>query len=205
MNMNAFTRCLVVTGLLVAGLAGAASAQQFARIRGTIEKVDGPVLVVKARNGGQVIIKMPDKVAVSGIVPAALSDIKQGSYIGVSALPQPDGSQRAIHIHIFPEPMRGVAEGFGPWDNQPNATMTNATVDTMVAGVKGREITVKYKTGEKKIVVPDGIPIVTYVRGSKDELKPGAQIFIARGAVQADGSVTAPRISVGRNGLTPPM
>jgi hypothetical protein len=191
--------------LLLAGLISSASAQQYARIRGTIEKVDGPVLIVKARTGGQVTIKMPDNVAVSGIVPAALTDIKKGSYIGVSALPQPDGSQRAIHIHIFPEPLRGTAEGFGPWDNQPNSTMTNATVDTMVAGVKGREIMVKYKNGEKKIVVPDGIPIVTYVRGSKDELKPGVQIFIARGAVQADGSVTAPRISVGRDGMTPPM
>jgi hypothetical protein len=205
MNMNTLTRRGLVAALFVAGLVTQASAQQSARIRGTIEKVDGNVLIVKARTGGPVTVKMPDNVAVSGIVPAALTDIKKGSYIGISALPQPDGSQRAIHIHIFPEALRGTAEGFGRWDNQPNSTMTNATVDTMVAGVNGREIMVKYKNGEKKIIVPDGIPIVTYVRGSKDELKPGAQIFIARAAVQADGSVMAPRISVGRNGMTPPM
>jgi hypothetical protein len=142
---------------------------------------------------------------VSGVVTTQLSEIKPGSYIGVSAMPQPDGSQRALHVHIFPEPMRGVAEGHFPWDVQPSSTMTNATVEQIVAGVDGQTITVKYKDGEKKVVVPTDVPIVTYLPGDKGELKPGAKIFIVAAQKQPDGTLSAARVSVGRDGLTPPM
>lgn len=178
---------------------------QNVRVRGEIVTVEGPVLIVKARDGADLKIRLADNVSVSGIVKTQLSEIKPGSYIGVSAMPQPDGSQRALHVHIFPEAMRGVAEGHSPWDVRPNSTMTNATVDQTVAGVDGQTIMVKYKDGEKKIVVPPDAPIVTYLPGDKAELKPGAKIFVVAAQKQPDGTLSAARVSVGRDGLTPPM
>ncbi|HEX5778831.1 MAG TPA: hypothetical protein VFY21_08305 [Xanthobacteraceae bacterium] len=175
------------------------------RVRAEIVKVDGNKLFVKARDGAELTINVPDNVAVSGIVKIPLSDVKPGSYIGVSALPEPDGSQNALHVHIFPEALRGVAEGHSVWDVRPGSTMTNATVDQITAVGEGRTLTVKYKDGEKKIVVPAETPIVTYLPGARDELKPGAKIFIVAAQRQPDGSLNAARISVGRDGLTPPM
>jgi hypothetical protein len=183
----------------------AALAQERVRVRGTVENVDGNVLTVKTREGQDVKVKLPDNVRVLGIEKASIDDIKQGSYIGVSAMPQTDGSQKALHVHIFLDAMRGVAEGFGPWDVRPNSTMTNATVDNMVTGTDGRTITVKYKDGEKKIIVPPEAPIVKYVPGNKDALKAGAKIFIVAAVKQPDGTLEAPNVSVGLNGLTPPM
>jgi hypothetical protein len=183
----------------------AALAQERVRVRGTVENVDGNVLTVKTREGQDVKVKLPDNARVLGIEKASIDDIKQGSYIGVSAMPQTDGSQKALHVHIFLDAMRGVAEGFGPWDVRPNSTMTNATVDNMVTGTDGRTITVKYKDGEKKIVVPPDAPIVKYVPGNKDALKAGAKIFIVAAVKQPDGTLEAPNVSVGLNGLTPPM
>jgi hypothetical protein len=130
---------------------------------------------VKTREGQEVKIKLPDNSRVLGVQKASLDEVKPGSYVGVSAMPQTDGSQKALHVHIFLDAMRGVAEGFGPWDVRPNSTMTNATVDTTVAGTDSRTLTLKYKDGEKKIVVPPDAPIVKYVPGNKDELKPGGQ------------------------------
>jgi len=182
-----------------------ALAQERVRVRGTVENVDGNVLTVKTREGQDVKVKLPDNARVLGIEKASIDDIKQGSYIGVSAMPQTDGSQKALHVHIFLDAMRGVAEGFGPWDVRPNSTMTNATVDNMVTGTDGRTVTVKYKDGEKKIVVPPDAPIVKYVPGNKDALKAGAKIFIVAAVKQPDGTLEAPNVSVGLNGLTPPM
>jgi hypothetical protein len=186
-------------------VATAALAQERVRVRGTIENVDGNVLTVKTREGQDVKIKLPDNARVLGLEKASIDDIKQGSYIGVSAMPQTDGSQKALHVHIFLDAMRGVAEGFGPWDVRPSSTMTNATVDNMVTGTDGRTVTVKYKDGEKKIIVPPDAPIVKYVPGNKDALKAGAKIFIVAAVKQPDGTLEAPNVSVGLNGLTPPM
>ena len=183
----------------------AALAQERVRVRGTIENVDGNVLTVKTREGQDVKVKLPDNARVLGLEKASIDDIKQGTYVGVSAMPQTDGSQKALHVHIFPDAMRGVAEGFGPWDVRPNSTMTNATVDNMVTGTDGRNITVKYKDGEKKILVPPDAAIVKYVPGNKDALKAGAKIFIVAAVKQPDGMLEAPNVSVGLNGLTPPM
>jgi hypothetical protein len=182
------------------------TAQQTVRVRGTVEAVDGSVLSVKSRDGQTTYrIKMTDNVAIRGVVKAALSDIKQNSFIGVTGMPQADGTQKAVEIHIFPEALRGTGEGHRPWDLLPNSTMTNAAVAQMVKGVEGDEITLKYKDGEKKIlVVPDTV-IVTYVPGDKSELKPGSKIFIAAARKKDDGSLEAASISVGRDGLTPPM
>jgi hypothetical protein len=176
------------------------------RVRGTIEAVDGPMLTVKSRDGQTTYhVKVADNVAIRGIVKASLADIKQNSFIGVTGMPQADGSQKAVEIHIFPENLRGTREGHRPWDLSPNSTMTNATVAQMVKGVEGDEITLKYKDGEKKIVVVPSTAIVTYLPGEKSELKPGAKIFIAAAKKNDDGTLDAPSISVGRDGLVPPM
>jgi len=192
---------------IVSVLGSAAWAQQppTVRIRGTIESVDGPTLMIKTREGTDLKVRMTDNVAVFGVAKTSLSEIKQGSYIGVTALPEPDGTQKAVAVHIFPENQRGAAEGFRPWDERPGSTMTNATVAETVAGTSGQNILVKYKDGEKKVVVPPDTPIVTFVAGDKSELKPGAKIIIFGAAKKDDGTLEANRVNVGRDGITPPM
>src|SRR5215213_1514077 len=175
------------------------------RIRGTIEAVDGTLLSIKSRDGSDMKVRVTDNVAVFGVAKAELSEIKVGSYIGVTAMPEPDGSQKAVAVHIFPENQRGAAEGFRPWDQRPNSTMTNATVAQTVKGTEGQNILVKYKDGEKKVVVPEGTPVVTFVAGDKSELKPGAKIIIFSAAKKDDGTLEAARVNVGRDGITPPM
>jgi hypothetical protein len=197
----------LTAALTVFVLGSAAWAQQppTVRIRGTIEAVDGSLLTVKSREGRDLTVRVPDNVAVFGVAKAALSEIKPGSYIGVSAMPEPDGSQKALAVHIFPENQRGAAEGFRPWDLRPNSTMTNATVAETVAGTEGQNILVKYKDGEKRVVVPPDTPIVTFVAGDKSELKPGAKIIIFSATQKEDGTLEAARVNVGRDGITPPM
>jgi hypothetical protein len=200
-------RMLVASLALVSVLGSMASAQQSptVRIRGTIEAVDGATLTIKSRDGADLKVRMTDNVAVFGVVKTALSEIKPGSYIGVSALPEPDGTQKALAVHIFPEAQRGAAEGFRPWDLRAGSTMTNATVAETVAGTDGQNILVRYKDGEKKVVVPPETPIVTFVAGDKSEVKPGAKIIIFGAVKKDDGTLEANRVNVGRDGITPPM
>jgi hypothetical protein len=206
-GISSLLRRVLVSVTVVAAFGSLAWAQQppVVRIRGTIEAVDGPLLAVKSREGTDMKVRVTDNVTVFGVANIAMSEIKPGSYIGVSALPQPDGIQKAIAVHIFPEAMRGAAEGFRPWDLKPNSTMTNATVADTVAGVDGQNILVKYKDGEKKVVVPPGTPIVTFLPGEKSELKPGAKIIIFGATKKDDGTLEANRVNVGRDGITPPM
>ena len=178
---------------------------QPSRIRATIDSVDGNTLAVTARDGTHLTLRTPDNVQVSGIVKIALSDIKAGDYIGVAAMPQADGSQKALSVHLFPEAMRGTAEGFRPWDLRPNSTMTNATVDQTVESNDGQRLTLKYKDGEKNVVVPPDTPIVTFVASDKSEVKPGAKLIIFGAAKKDDGTLEANRVNVGRDGITPPM
>jgi hypothetical protein len=198
---------LLVASLTALSVVTAAWAQPAptVRIRGTIEAVDGPVLSIKSRDGADMKVRVTDDVAVFGVVKTSLSEIKAGSYIGVTAMPEPDGVQKAVAVHIFPENQRGAAEGFRPWDLRANSTMTNATVAETVAGTDGQNILVKYKDGEKKVVVPPDTPVVTFVVGDKSELKPGAKIIIFGAAKKDDGTLEAGRVNVGRDGIAPPM
>jgi len=200
-------RALVASFAVMSVLASVAWAQQpqTVRIRGTIESVDGPMLMIKTREGTDMKVRMTDNVAVFGVAKTELSEIKQGSYIGVSAMPEPDGTQKALAVHIFPESQRGAAEGFRPWDLKPNSTMTNATVAETVKGTDGQNILVKYKDGEKKVVVPPGTPVVTFVAGDKSEVKAGAKIIIFGAVKKDDGTLEANRVNVGRDGIMPPM
>ena len=159
---------------------------------------------VQSRSGERVRLHVASDVVVVGIVKISLSDIKQGSYIGTAAMPQPDGSQKALEVHVFPEARRGTGEGFYPFDLKPNSTMTNATVNDVVADNDGKTLTVKYKGGEKNIIVSSDTPVVTYEAGQRSELVVGAKI-IATVAGQSDGLPQVTRVSVGRDGLTPPM
>jgi hypothetical protein len=194
-----------IVALTVLGSVAWAQQPPPVRIRGTIETVDGSLLTVKSREGDEMKVRMTDNVAVWGVAKTALSDIKPGSYIGVSAMPEPDGTQKALAVHIFPESQRGAAEGFRPWDLRPNSTMTNATVAETVKGTDGQNILVRYKDGEKKVVVPPDTPIVTFVAGDKSEVKPGAKIIIFGAVKKDDGILEANRVNVGRDGITPPM
>ncbi|HZD27459.1 MAG TPA: hypothetical protein VE251_02050 [Xanthobacteraceae bacterium] len=192
--------------LLLATSASFAQQPPTVRIRGQIEKVEGDVLDIKTRNGEMVKVKLVEPVRVLAFVKASLADIQVGKFIGVTAMPQADGSQKAVAIHIFLDAQKGVvADRHITWDLQPGSTMTNAIVDTTVAGVDGQVIMVKYKDGEKKVIVPPNATIVAYAPGDKSELKPGAQIIIFGATKQADGSLTTSAISVGRGGVTPPM
>jgi hypothetical protein len=191
--------------LAVAIIAIASAQEKTVRVRGAIDGIDGQTMNVTTRDGTKLAIKLADNVTVAGVVKASMADIKSGSYVGVAGMPQEDGSQRALEVLIFPEAMRGTAEGFLPWDLRPNSTMTNATVAEVLVKPDAQTMTLKYKDGEKTIVVPPDAPIVTYVPGDKSELKAGAKIFIFGAAKQPDGSLVAARIGVGRDGLTPPM
>ena len=213
--MTTFTRRMLgaaAVAVLLAGSAALAQAQQMApanppvRIRGTLEKVDGSMLTIKARDGSTVQVKLNDNPRITAMVKASLDDIKVGSFIGVTAMPQPDGSQKAIGLHIFMDAQRGVVPArFSPWDREPGSTMTNADVATTVAGVDGQTLTVKYTDGEKTIIVPKNTPVVKFVPGSPDDLKPGAQLIIIAATKAADGSLSTGAVNVGRDGAAPPM
>jgi hypothetical protein len=203
---STFIRPLVIIAA-VAGSSLYAIAQQPptpSRVRGTIEGVDGDVLSVKSRSGDDVKLHMAGDMRVFGIARISLSDVKVGSFVGATTVPGPDGSQNAVEVHVFPEDMRGTGEGSRPWDLRPNSTMTNATVAESVAGNDGHTLMVKYKGGEKKVVVSPDTAVVTYVPGNKSELKAGANV-IAFMKKLPDGSFETDRVSVGRDGLTPPM
>jgi hypothetical protein len=175
------------------------------RVRGTIERIESPVFLVKSRDGTELKIVLADNAVAVGVVKATLADIKAGSFVGIGAMPQSDGTQRALEVLIFPEAMRGTGEGHYSWDLQPKSTMTNGNVEQVVTGVDGETLTVKYKDGEKKIIVPPGTPIVTFVPGDKADLKPGIKIFIVAAKKLPDSTLQAARVNYGKDGLTPPM
>jgi hypothetical protein len=172
------------------------------RVSGTIEKVDGAILTIKTKDGQQQKVRLTEDAAVIDVAKATLADIKPNSFVGVGASPQPDGSQRAIRVVIFAESQRGLGEGHRPWD-RPNTTMTNATVAKTVKGVEGPVLTVTYKGGEQKIIVPPEAIILANTAGNRGELVPGARVGIARAAPQPDGTFAADRKNVGRGGVVP--
>jgi hypothetical protein len=203
---STLARPLVAVAIVVASSLFAIAQQppSPSRVRGAIESVDGDVLSVKSRSGEDVKLRMTGDVRVVGIIKISLSDIKLGSFVGTTTVPGPDGRQNAVEVHVFPEDMRGTGEGSRPYDLRPNSTMTNATVAETVAGNDGQTLMIKYKDGEKKVVVAPDTPVVTYVPADKSDLKRGAKI-IAFVKQLPDGSFETNRISVGRDGLTPPM
>ncbi len=181
----------------------ASAADDTVRIRGTIESVEGPVYVVKNRDGAELKLTVTDNPLFVAISPSTMADIKPGMFVGSAGMMQADGTQKAIEVHIFPESMRGTGEGHYDWDLKPQSKMTNANVEQTVAGVDGQLLSVKYKDGEKKLLVTPETVVVTYVPGNKDDLKPGTKIFVAAAKKQPDGTLQTPRITYGRNGAGP--
>jgi hypothetical protein len=196
-------RSLAVAGFALICAASPAPAQENVRLRATIEKVDGPVYTVKNRDGAEWKLTVSDPPLFVAIAPATMADIKPGMFVGSAGMMQEDGTQKAIEVHIFPESMRGTGEGHYDWDLLPKSKMTNANVEHMVTSSDGQILSVKYKEGEKKLLVTPQTVVVTYVPGNKDDLTPGTKIFVSAAKKQPDGTLQTPRITYGRNGAGP--
>lgn len=191
---------------LTLAVAAPASAQQspVEHLRGTVTSVDGSALTLRKLDGGSVTVALPQKLRVSGLAKASLAGVKQGTYLGTTAVPGPGGMLVAKELHLFPARMRGVGEGHRPWDLTPDSTMTNANVDLIVERVKGRILTLSYKGGMQKILVPPDAPVVNIVKATRDELKSGAKVFVVARKGKG-GALSAVRVSIGKGGLMPPM
>ena len=192
--------------VVVASLAAHAMAQNAApkRIRGDVVAIEGTKLQVRTREGAMANIDLDDKYTVTAVVRVEPAAIVRGSFVGTATLPQPDGTQRALEVLILPESARGSNEGHYPWDLQPGSMMTNATVAEVVENDGGRRMTLRYKDGEQVVIVPNSVPVVTFQPGSREMLVPGAHVIVSA-TVRPDGSLTAARVNVGKDGLVPPM
>jgi hypothetical protein len=200
-------RALGAAGLALAMTATTVWAQQAppTRVRGQIEKIDGNTLTIKSRSGEMLTVKLAQPPRIAAMVKATLAEIKEGAFVGVSAMPQPDGTQKAFAVHIFMDAQRGVvADRHGAWDSRPGSTMTNANVASTVTGKDGQSLLVKYEDGEKKVLVPPGTTIARTVPGTPADLKVGAKVFVAAARKQPDGTLAAPNITVGRD-IDPPQ
>jgi hypothetical protein len=177
---------------------------QTTRLRGVIDQIDGATVLARSSKGEELRLKLGDKALVVAVVKASMAEIQPGLFIGSGAMPQPDGSQKAIEVHIFAESMRGTGEGHRPWDGAPNSTMTNGTVGASVVGVDGPVVTIQYKDGEKKIIVGPNVPIVRYEIADPSVIAPGAPFTAVAIGKAADGGYDVTRITVGRDGASPP-
>jgi hypothetical protein len=194
---------LTTLGAIFVTTAALAQSAPPVQVRGVITSISGEMMTVKSREGQDVSIKVPEKVRVGSYTRATMDDVKPGTYVGATAVKQPDGSMRALEVHLFADNQRGLAEGHTPYDLAPGSTMTNATVEDAVSGVDGRKITMKYKGGEQVITVPPNAPIVRNAPASRADLVAGATVVVTS-AKQPDGSLQAVRISVSKNGVLPP-
>jgi hypothetical protein len=196
--MKTFSITCVVVGLLIVGSAGAQTAM---RLRGTITAMEGNTMSVKSRDGQDVKVQIPDNVSVAVAKAIRFDDIKQGDYVGATTMAKPDGTLTAVEVHYLAPT---VPEGQGPWDLQPGSVMTNAKVSSIVVAAEKRELTLQYKDGSAKIFVPDNAPIVRAEPGARSDLRPGEYVFAA---VQTapDGTMTAPRVQVSKDGVRPPQ
>ncbi|HWG04487.1 MAG TPA: DUF5666 domain-containing protein [Beijerinckiaceae bacterium] len=174
------------------------------RVKGTVDKLDGNALMVKTADGSDSTVTLADKYLVRTVVKLTPADIKAGDYLGVGAKPQPDGTLRAIQITIFPEAQRGVGEGHGAWSALPDSTMTNGTASATVQSVDGPTLTVTYKGGDKKLVIPADARVISYAAADKADLKPGAQVLVTA-AKHPDGSLTSATVTVAKNGVALPL
>jgi hypothetical protein len=174
------------------------------RVRGTVVSLDGPKLVVHAKDGKDVDVTMKDKYGVLAVVKSSMADIKENTFIGTATVAQADGTLRSLEVVVFPDSMRGFAEGHYPWDLGSSSMMTNATVAQKVSAVDGETVSVTYKGGEKKITIPANVPIVALVPADKGDIKPGASVFVPT-EKQADGTLVGGAILFGKDGVVPPM
>jgi len=205
MSLVRLSAVALVVAACVATSLSAGAEDTPARVRGTLEKIDGNNLIIASKSGKETNVPLKDGAPIIAVTKGAMSDIKSNSFVGITAMPQPDGTQKAVEVHVFEESLRGVGEGHYPWDLMPNSTMTNGAVAQQVEKVEGNTLQVKYKDGEKTIIVPKDAEVVNLVAGSKADLKTGAHVFIPRWEKQGDGTWQAAVVVVGRDGITPPM
>jgi hypothetical protein len=201
MKFKQFSAALVAGTLMTAVPAWAADSTH---VRGTVESLQGSVLTVKTREGPSEDIKLKDGWKISGLAKATIQDIKSGDFVGITSLRKADGGNGALEVLIFPAALKGTGEGSFAWDLKPNSTMTNGTVADAVKAVDGRTLTVSYHGQSKKISVPEGTPVVTFAQAAKSDLAPGVAVFISADKAP-DGSISAGRVVVGRDGVVPPM
>ncbi len=198
-------RTVAVSAFVLLFAASMAAAQAPVRVRGVIDNVDGKTLSVKARDGAMVQVKLADDARVLTLDKKSLADVKQGVFVGITAMPQPDGTQKAVEIHIFPDAMRGTGEGHYPWDLMPNSTMTNGNIESQVVSNDGQTLVMKYKDGEKSIIVPANVEVVMFVPATVADIKAGEKFFVPRGKKLPDGAVEAGVIIINSRGVDPPM
>jgi hypothetical protein len=199
----ALTRTLLLLLTLCSAAVLAQPAAPTMRLRGTIESISESSMLIRERSGETIRLVLPETLSVGEVLPVDVSALQSGTFVGTAAVPGPDGTLSALEVLVFPEAMRGTGEGHHPWDLQPGSTMTNATVASVAPGAAGRAITLRYPEGEKTIVVPEGVPIVTLQPADRSLLVPGAKVIIT--AQMRDGQPTALRVVAGRNGFAPPM
>jgi hypothetical protein len=206
-SLASFVRPVCIAAALLAATALGAAAQQpqTLRLRGTIDTVDGRTLGVTSRDGIKLTVHLADGAPVRTVIRKSLADVRAGGFVGITAVPQADGIQKAIEIHIFPEALRGTGEGHRPWDLVANSTMTNATIDSAVASVDGQTLVLKYRDGEKTFAVPANVVVVEFAPASAADLKPGVRVFAPAAKKLSDGTLEVPNIVVGRDGVDPPM
>jgi hypothetical protein len=209
MSQTRILTAAAIAAALTVSAAFAQQQQQTRRLNGTIERVDGNTIYAKGRDGSEITLKLADNAAVTAVLKATVADIKPGAYIGSGAMPQPDGSQKAVEVHIFARPQADNGHHYAGWDGAPNGTMTNGfveptgTVGAALAGAGDPSFLVKYHDGEKRIVVPANAHIVRYADGNKDDLQVGAPFRAQAAAKQTDGTYTTSSISVGKDGARP--
>ena len=194
-------RYLVLLLVLVCG-AAAAQATPPVRLRGTVESYTGANLVIRERSGNMVTLTLPEDTGIAEVIPTDITSIQPGSFIGTAALPRADGTLESLEVVVFPEAARGTGEGHFPWDLKPESSMTNATVAELARSSNGRTLKLRYKDGEKTVIVPDGIPVVTLRAGDRSLIVPGAKVFVV--AEPDDAQFTVRRLLIGRNGFQPP-
>lgn len=184
---------------------GVATAQDttIVRLRGEVQSYEAPKLVLKERSGKFIEMTLPEGLPIAEVIPTDITAIQPGSFIGTAAVPRPDGQLQALEVVVFPEAARGSGEGHYPWDLEPDSTITNATVADLSRGSQGRTLTLRYKDGEKKVIVADGIPVVTFKPGDQGLIVPGAKVFIV--TELTGDQYEARRFIIGRNGFQPPM
>lgn len=195
-------RYLIPLLVLACGMAAAQDSPPV-RLRGTVESFAAPLLIIKERSGKVINLTLPEETGVAEVIPSDITSIQPGSFVGTAALPRADGKLESLEVVVFPESARGTGEGHYPWDLKPDSSMTNATVADLARSSNGRTLTLRYKGGEKTVIVPDGVPVVTLRLGDRSLIIPGAKVFIVADPI--DDKFIVRRLLIGRNGLQPPM
>ena len=203
--MQSIIRSLLLAAAAASIPSAAPAAGTTSNVRGTIERVGGDTMQVRESNGTSVTVRLAQNAQIASVSKASLADVKPGTFIGTAARPQPDGRLQAIEIHIFPESMRGTGEGNRAWDTGPGSSMTNGTVGEQVNKVEGNTLTVKYRGGDKAVTVVPSTKVVALAPGSRNDLKPNEKVFIPAATAVGNGSFEANRVTVGKDGVAPPM